>query len=119
METRRLRTLQTPSEVEKLLEDVVSKGYSLPKDCHPVRDLRALSAPLRALVVQAAQDGRVWTCWGTNFDMWLFTGEMSLSLSRERGAPVLLVHRYGERGELHSAEHWMSDPQGKWVQCRV
>jgi hypothetical protein len=31
--------------------------------------------------------------------------------------PVLLVNRYGERGELQDAAAWMTDPEGKWQRC--
>jgi hypothetical protein len=39
---------------------------------------------------------------------------MSLPLSRERGAPVLQVNRYDEKGELKDAGSWTTDPEGKW-----
>jgi hypothetical protein len=42
---------------------------------------------------------------------------MSLALSRERGAPVLLVNRYAESGELKDAGSWMTDHDGKWRRC--
>ena len=117
MDTRRLRALQPPAEVEKLLEAFVSSRELLPKGCYPIRDPGALPAPLQVVVVRATQEGRVWACWANNFDTWLFTCEMSLSLSRERGVPVLVVNRYGERGELEESAAWVSDPQGKWTRC--
>ena len=44
----------------------------------------------------------------------LFTREMSLALSRERGTPVLIVNRYNDKAELKHAGGWLADPKGKW-----
>ncbi|MGH8131739.1 MAG: hypothetical protein ACRETP_00680 [Steroidobacteraceae bacterium] len=117
METRRLRTIQQPSHVERLLEALVSRANFLPKDSYQIRDPSALSSQLQTVLGRAVQEGRVWGCWATNYETWLFTCEMSLALSRERGTPVLLVNRYGDSGELTDAGSWMTDPEGKWRRC--
>jgi hypothetical protein len=69
---------------------------------------------LQKAVKEAAQQGRVWACWATAHETSLFTCEMSLPLSRERGTPVLQVNRYDENGELKDAGSWTTDPEGKW-----
>ena len=117
METRRLRTLQQPSQVAKLLEAFVARADLLPKGCYQIRDPTALPSPLQRIVTRALQDGRVWTCWANTHDTWLFTCELSLPSSRERATPVLLVNRYAESGELQDAGSWMTDPDGKWRRC--
>ena len=114
METRRLRTIQQPSHIERLLEALVSRANLLPKDCYQIRDPATLPPPLQTVIAQAAQEGRVWGCWANSYETCLFTSEMSLPRSRERGVPVLLVNRYDESGELQDAGSWMSDPEGKW-----
>jgi hypothetical protein len=114
METRRLRIIQHPAHTEKLLEALVMRGGLAPKDGHQVRDPAALPPQLKAVVARAAEEGRVWGCWSGTHETRLFTCEMSLPLSRERGAPVLLVNRYDESGELRDAGTWMTDPEGKW-----
>jgi hypothetical protein len=114
METRRMRAIQEPSRVERLLEALVANGGLWPKDSHQLRDPSTLAPQLKAVVAQAAQQGRVWTCWANSYETSLFTAEMSLAQSRERGAPVLLVNRYDEKGELSEAASWVSDPHGKW-----
>lgn len=38
METLRLRQLQEPSRVERLLDAYIAHGGELPDDCHQVRD---------------------------------------------------------------------------------
>ena len=117
METRRLRTIQQPSHIEKLLEALVSRANLLPKDCYQIRDPDALPSQLQRLIARAAQEGRVWRCWANSYETCLFTCEMSLPRSRERGSPVLLVNRYSESGELQDAGSWMSDQEGKWRPC--
>jgi hypothetical protein len=118
METLRLRKIQQPSQVERLLEAFVVRGKLLAKDFYQIRDPRALPSPLQLVVARAAaQEGRVWGCWASGHELWLFTCEMSLALSRERGAPVLQVNRYDEAGELTEAGTWAADRDGGWVRC--
>jgi hypothetical protein len=116
METVRLRKIQQPSHVERLLEAFASRGDLLPKDCYQIRASGALSAQLQAVVEQAIQKGHVWACWADSYHTWLFTCEMSLPLSRERGSPVLQVDVYDETGELKDAGVWVNQ-QGKWSRC--
>jgi hypothetical protein len=117
MDTRRLRTIQQPSHIERLLEALVSRANLLPKDCYQIRDPAALPPPLQTVIAQAAREGRVWGCWANSYETCLFTSEMSLPRSRERGVPVLLVNRYGESGELQDTGVWMTDLEGKWRRC--
>lgn len=114
METLRLRSIQNPSHVGRLLEELIARATLLPKDAQQVHDPDALPQPLRALVSHAAAEGRVWACWASSQEIRLFTCEMSLPLSRERGTPVLLVNRYDDRGELKDVGTWVADPEGKW-----
>jgi hypothetical protein len=117
METVRLRRIQEPSHVERLLDAYVSRSDLLPKDAFQIRALRALSPQLQRVVTRATQKGHVWGCWADSYHTWLFTCEMSLPLSRERGAPVLLVDQYDEAGELKDSGTWVSDQEGKWRRC--
>ena len=117
METVRLRSIQEPSHVERLLEAYVSRGDLLPKDAFQIRAMRALSPQLQRVVTRATQKGQVWACWADSYHTWLFTCEISLPLSRERGAPVLLVDQYDEAGELKDSGTWVSDQEGKWRRC--
>ena len=117
METMRLRKIQAPSQVERLLESYVSRGNFLPTDAFQIRAPRALSPQLQRVVTQAAYKGHVWACWADSYHTWLFTCEMSLPLSRERGAPVLLVEQYDEAGELKESGSWVPDQEGRWSRC--
>jgi hypothetical protein len=117
METVRLRRIQEPSQVERLLEAYVARGELLPKDAFQIRAMRALSPQLQRVVTRATQKGHVWACWADSYHTWLFTCEMSLPLSRERGAPVLLIDQYDEAGELKDSGTWVSDQDGKWRRC--
>ena len=114
METLRLRSIQNPSHVGRMLEALVEQGSLLPDGTHQIQNTGALSHPLRAVVTRAVDEGRVWACWMDAHETHLFTCEMSLPLSRERGTPVLLVSRYGDKGELKDSGSWFADPQGRW-----
>lgn len=115
METRRIRAAQSAPGVIKLLEAFVSSRKVLPAGCRAVRDPRALPAPLQVIVVRASQQGRVWACWAGPFETVLFTCELSVSRSRELGAPVIAVKHYRARGELEAAGSWVGVSGGNWL----
>jgi len=117
METVRLRNLQRPSQTKVLLEAFVSRTELLPKGAFRIRDPKALSSQLQSVVIRAGAEGRSWAAWATSHHIWLFTCEMSLHLSRERGTPVLLVNRYAEDGQLQDSGPWAADAQGRWQRC--
>jgi hypothetical protein len=117
METIKLRKLQQPSGVEQLLEAYVANSGFLPTGAYQIRDRAQLRKELRTILVQATRTGKVWACWAHNVSNWLFTAEMSLALSRERGAPVLQVNRYGDDGAIEASGCWMADPKGNWHRC--
>jgi hypothetical protein len=117
METLRLRRIQEPSRIERILEAYISRTSSLPHDAHQIRDQSKLPKNLRVLLARALEEGRVWSCWGWGPQLWLFTCHMSLSLSRERGVPVILVQLYGEDGDLKDSGTWRFEPPGNWTRC--
>jgi len=119
MDTVRLRKIQQPSRLERLLEAFATRGDLLPKDCYQIRARRALSPQLQQVVTRAAQAGQAWSCWADSHHTWLFTCEMSLALTRERGTPVLRIDQYDEAGELTDSANWQVDPEGKWRRCAV
>jgi hypothetical protein len=116
-ETIRLRTLQQPSHVERLLEAFSARTDILPRDAYRIRDPAALPTSLQRLASKANGEGRVWICWARALRTWLFTCEMSLAASRERRATVLHVNVYGEDGNLHEAGSWKPDYDGRWQRC--
>lgn len=117
METKRLRTIQEPFRLEILLEALISRAQLVREDAYQVRDPEVVPSALRRVAREAAQEGRVWACWAYGGQHWLFTAEMSLDASRERGTPVLRVSRYGEDGELVETGSWIADPQRGWDRC--
>lgn len=117
METLRLRRIQEPSRVERLLDACVSSGGELPDDCYQVRDPSELPKSLRVIIARAIAQGDVWLCWARGAQLWLYTCHMSLELSRERGGPVLLVRLYGEDATLRDSGTFRYDPQGNWSRC--
>jgi hypothetical protein len=117
METLRLRKMQQPSRVERLLEAFIMRANLLPEGAYQIRDPGALPAELRELVNHAITQGQAWSCWAHRVDTWLFTCDMSLPLSRERGTPVLQVSVHDGDGRLQDSGTWMTNPQGTWYRC--
>lgn len=117
METLRLRKMQQPSQMERLLEAFVSRGSIVPPEAYQIRDRSALPLALERVVAEGEREGRVWACWANGSQLWLVSGEMSLALSRERGAPVLNVRIYSEDGALKDTGTWLPDHDGKWQRC--
>ncbi len=116
METSRLRKLQDPSQIERFLKVLVSDSDLLPPGAYQIHDQTSVPRELLRIAVRATRKGQVWLCWAHTFRTWLLTCEMSLPLSRERGAPVLLVNLYDDGG-LQDSAPWMSDRSGKWSRC--
>ncbi len=117
MKTLRLRTLQQPSHLERLLEALVSRGNFLPQEAYQIRNPDGVPQELRRILALAAKAGRVWGCWAYGTRHWLFTAEMSLPLSRERGAAVLQVTRYADDGNIEDSGTWIVTPDGSWQRC--
>lgn len=116
METLKLRRMQEPSRVEKLLDTYISQTVTLPPGAYQVREARELPQSLRSVITRAAAQGETWSCWAHNARVWLFICELSLALSRERGAPVLLVHQYNEDAESQGSGTWRYAPgSGTWT----
>jgi hypothetical protein len=117
VETLRLRTIQQPSRVERLLEACVVRGSLLPEGAYQIRDPDALPSDLQRILVRETEKGQVWACWAYGLRTWLFTCEMPLASSRERGVPVLKVNLYDETGDLRDTGTWLADLERKWRRC--
>lgn len=117
METRRLRRMQEPSRVERLLDAYISRTAILPPNSYQVRDPRDLPRSLRSVVALATAQGESWVCWANSSRMWLFVCEMSLALSRERGTPVIVVRQYNEDADVTDSGTWRFDALGAWTRC--
>ena len=113
METLRLRVLQDPDEVQRLLQLCIASAGLLPQDARPIRDAQSVPEQLRRVLTQATDRGRVWCCFAKGARAWLFTAEMCLALARERGTPVLQVTCYSD-DLLESSATWTTDPRGAW-----
>jgi hypothetical protein len=116
MQTMQLQSIQVPSRVARLLEALVTAERLMPTCAYPIRDVTQMPGHLLRTAIDAAAHGRAWSCWVDGFHTSLFTGEMSLPLSRERGVPVLRVDRYDDGG-LRDSASWMRDGDGNWTVC--
>ena len=114
METMRLRKIQVPTSIERLLDALITRAKLVPEDSYRIRDPKSLPILLQNLIKRATQDGKVWSAWSNGSHTWLFTSEMSLPRSRELGTPVLQTAIYGEDGQLKESAAWASDRKGSW-----
>jgi len=115
VETLRLRRIQQPSQVERLLDAYISRSTVLPQGSYQIRDPNAVPTGLQRIVSQATEQGKVWSCWRTSSsDTLLFTCEISMPLSRKRGTPVLQVCLYNKDGSLRDSDSWTTDRAGTW-----
>lgn len=117
METLRLKRIRQPPQVERLLERLVVQAGLVPANAYQLRDPGGLPSALERVILETTKIDRVWACWADGSRTRLFTGEMSLPLSRKRGAPVLMVTEYSEQGSLQEAGHWTFDGEGNWRRC--
>ena len=105
--------LQDPSEVERLLQLCIASAGLLPQDAQPIRAPESVPPEVRRLLTQASERGWVWCCFAQGERTWLFTAEMSLPLSRQRGTPVLQIRCYNDE-LIESIGTWTTDPRGAW-----
>jgi hypothetical protein len=117
--TLRLRTIQQPTHVERLLEALVTHRGLVPSDWYRIRDADSLPPQLQQLLRRETQDGRIWACWANNGDAMLFTCEPSLPWSSRRTAIVLQVNRYDKDGALREAGFWRPASHRHWQRCRM
>jgi hypothetical protein len=115
METLRLRRINEPSRLERLLEAFISSVGALPDGAYQIRNPRELPQSLQTLLARALEDGQVWSCWARSSQLWLFTGHMPLAQARERGVPVMLVHLYDEDAQLKESGTWRFDSRANWT----
>lgn len=117
METLRLSKLQqSPAHIKRLLEALVVRAELVPEHAYQVRLLSAMPKELGRAAELAVREGRVWVCWAHGVRAWLFTAQMQLAISRERGAPVMQVEVYDEEGVKDSGL-WMPNRDGTWQRC--
>ena len=117
METLRLRRIQEPSRIERLLEAFIARAGIVPEDAYQIRNRSDLPNRVQPIVGRAIAQGHAWSAWARGVQVWLFTCDMSLPLSRERGAPVLTVRLQNEDGEVVDSGTWRYDPVGTWSRC--
>lgn len=115
-DTLRLRKLQEPAHVSRLLDTLIVRAGLVPLGAYQVRAADSVPTELRDIARLASHSGRAWSCWAHGAHTWLFTGNMPLEASRDRGKPVLQVDAY-EEARLKDAGLWTPDRDGTWRRC--
>jgi hypothetical protein len=117
METMKLRAIQHPGPAGELLDSFIRLAGRLSQDAHEVLDERRLTPPLEKLAQRSLEDGAVWRAWSDDRAMWLWSCEVSLARSRERGLPVMEVRRYDENGIVEDSGTWVRVRNEDWQRC--
>jgi hypothetical protein len=114
MSTLRLRTLQQPSHLERLLEAVVTHQKFLPDEAYQIRDPEALPRALQAVLDEPSEADRVWACWACGDQLWLFTCQLLQFQGGESDQSLLHINRYDGEGELQDSGCWVRTPRQDW-----
>jgi hypothetical protein len=115
-QTIRLRKLQEPTYLSRLLEALIVRAGFVPLGAYQIRAATSLPTELRNIAELAVHNGRTWSCWADGTHTWMFTADMPLAISRKRRRPVLQVDVY-EGDSLRDSGLWTSDRDGKWQRC--
>jgi len=103
--------------MDVFLHEIVRTLAILPRDAYEVGDLGEVPAELRRIIAVAKDIGQSCCCWrDEKHHHYLFLAEMSPQLSKRRGATVLHVDEYDERG-LRGSSSWIQEHAGKWRRC--
>lgn len=112
----RLRAIQQPSRVERLLVAFALRAGIIAPNAYMIRDRNSMLPELQDLIRQAESTGQAWCGWSDNTQIALLTGDTPLDVSRKLGSPALDVKLYGENGVLKERGLWVVDREGGW--CR-
>jgi len=109
METVRLRKINSPPHVERLIEAFASRGDLCPR----LLQIRASRRCKHATMVWNGDQKRSWwACWADSYHPAIHLRDVA-PLSRERGLHRAQVESMTKTGELKDAVSWVN-PQGKW-----
>jgi hypothetical protein len=119
MHTMRLFAYQRPSRIAALLDSLVQSRGQLSATALKVTDCSELPSALQRIVIKSQHTQQVWSAWNDAQGISLYTAEMSLELSRERGCPALQVGTYEMNGKLMGWKLWACLNDGTWQQCAL
>ena len=117
MQTMRLRAIQQPGTAGELLDSFVRAEGNLALDSRELTRERELTPTLERIAQRSLGNGCVWRAWTDDRAMWLWSSEVSLELSRERGMPVMEIRRYDENGQVEDAGTWVRVRADEWKRC--
>ncbi len=117
METMKLRAIQHPGHAGELLDSYIRHAEKLPGDSHRLMRGAELTPALEKIAQRAIEEGAVWQARTDDREMWLWTCEVSLARSRERGMPVIEVRRYDESGAVEESGTWVLVRLDSWQRC--
>lgn len=116
MQTMKLAALQAPSRVQTLLESLMQARLT-PGGARRITDRYELPSSLQKIVIKCRSAEKAWNAWTDDYVTCLFTAEMSLARSRERGCATLHVGRYDMNGRMREWQIWVMLNDGTWQRC--
>ncbi len=119
MQTMKLRAMQHPGQAVELLDSFILCEGRLPSESHRLTHGSQLTPSLEKLASRSLEDGNVWRAWTDDRVIWLWTCEVSLDRSRERGMPVMEVARYDESGTIEESGTWVCLGNDSWQRCEA
>ncbi len=119
MQTMKLRAMQHPGHAVQLLDSYIRREGRLPRDSQRLTQGSQLTPSLEKLAERSTEDGNVWRAWSDDRAIWLWTCEVSLDRSRERGMPVMEVSRYDEFGGIEESGTWVCLGNDNWQRCEA
>lgn len=117
MQTMKLRAIQQPGTTGELLDSFIRAEGNLARDSRELKRERELTPTLEKVAQRSLDGGAVWRAWTDDREMWLWSSEVSLELSRERGMPVMEIRRYNESGNVEEAGTWVRVRADEWQRC--
>lgn len=117
VETQRLRSVQHPRRVGRLLDSLLDSDRFIPERANRITSAAELPAPLRRLSRLIDGADSVWRSWSDGRRIWFFEAVFSLELSRERGKPVIQLREYDEVGDLSRSRLFVQTAEHGWQAC--
>lgn len=114
VETVRLQAIQSPSQIEKLLETLVAALGHVPPDARPVLSPAELPTRLQRHARRSVHN-EGWRAWTDERQIWFVVGKVSPTISRQINDLALHVFFYDVRGNLIGSGVWTQQPDGRWA----
>jgi len=116
-DTARLRGLGTFPRVQVLLGELITDQQLIPPGSRNVSNPDALPEALKASIQRAERQGRAWSAWSNERELFAVTADVDASSSRMHAKPVLRVLLYDGKGRVIGSSQWLEVRPTRWTTC--